>query len=248
MSMSLRESQKFVIESTLSTPKHSKVAIGNKSLIRVFVADDQTLFRESLRFMLESMSNVEVVGEARNGREAIQKVEKLKPDVVIMDIGMPIMNGIEATRQLCRRIKGIKILILSTRMYEDYLSEVIKAGASGYILKDSNCAELIKAIEEVNNGNAYLSPALSKTILNDYIGDRSSTKKLIETSPLTNREREILQLISEGYSNQQIAEQLCVSVKTVEAHKAHMVAKLALKGAADLTRYAIQTELMQVEL
>jgi len=235
-------------------PTESPAAPANRGLnrrtrpgIRVLIADDHTLMRQGLRFLLETRGNVEVVGEAQNGREAIQKAEALKPDVILMDIGMPVLNGIEATRQICQRVRGAKVLVLSTRVYEDYLSQILHAGACGYVLKDADTDELVRAIEEVFLGNSYLSPALSKTIVLDYINGARRMHEIEESDGLTNREREILQLIAEGCSNQQIAEMLCLSVKTVEAHKAHMVAKLNLKGSAALTRYAIQRELMQAE-
>lgn len=215
--------------------------------IRVLIADDHTLLRQGLRFLLEARGNVEVVGEARNGREAIQKTEQIRPDVVIMDIGMPVMNGIEATRQIARKGGGTRVLVLSTRIYEDYLSQILQAGASGYVLKDADTDELVQAIEAVHDGDSYLSPALSKTIVFDYLNGERRHRQLEEGDGLTHREREILQLIAEGHSNQQIAEQLCISVKTVEAHKAHMITKLNLKGSTALTRYAIQKGLMQVE-
>lgn len=215
--------------------------------IRVLIADDHTLLRQGLRFLLETKGNVEVVAEARNGREAIIKTEEFRPDIVLMDIAMPVMNGIEATRQIARRDRRARVVILSTRMYEDYLSQILQAGAAGYVLKDADADELLRAIEEVHYGNSYLSPALSRTIVFDYLNGGRVKRELEDSDNLTCREREILQLIAEGYSNQQIAEQLCVSVKTVEAHKAHMIAKLSLKGSAALTRYAIQRELMQAE-
>jgi DNA-binding NarL/FixJ family response regulator len=158
-----------------------------------------------------------------------------------------VLNGIEATRQIMQKSRQTKVLVLSTRVYEDYLSQILHAGACGYVLKDADTDELVRAIEEVQRGNSYLSPALSKTIVFDYVNGTRQKREIEESDGLTNREREILQLIAEGYSNQQIGELLCVSVKTVEAHKAHMVAKLNLKGSAALTRYAIHRELMQAE-
>lgn len=229
-------------------PSYSRPADSRmRPRIRVLIADDHTLLRQGLRFLLEMRGNIEVVAEARNGREAVQKTEQFKPDIVLMDIGMPVMNGIEATRHIARRDRRTRVVILSTRMYEDYLSQILRAGASGYVLKDADAEELIRAIEQVHHGSSYVSPALSSTIVFDYLNGGRNHTRLEESDKLTSREREILQLIAEGQSNQQIAEQLCVSVKTVEAHKAHMIDKLGLRGSLALTRYAVQKQLLQVE-
>lgn len=233
---------------TLSSGRYSRSA--GKSIrpcIRVLLADDHTLLRQGIRSLLETAGHVEVVAEARNGREAIEKAEQHKPDVVIMDIGMPVMNGIEATKRITRKDRRIRVLVLSTRLYADYLPQILQAGASGYVLKDADGDELMRAIEEVHDGNPYLSPSLSKIIVFDYLNGKRPRRELEVSSALTARETEVLQLIAESYSNQQIADELCISVKTVEAHKAHMVSKLRLKGSASLTRYAIQRQLMQVE-
>jgi DNA-binding NarL/FixJ family response regulator len=214
--------------------------------IRVLIVDDHTVLRDTLRLLLEMNGEVEVIGEAADGRQAIDMAEQLKPDVVLMDTAMPGLNGIEATAQIRKRMPKTKILILSGYGHEDQVRAALRAGASGYVLKSSSSEELLLAIRTVNQSNTYLSQALAE-------GDRLRSYLLAtegrggREASLSAREREVLQLIAEGYTNRAIAERLFISVKTVEAHKEHIVQKLGVRGSAELIRYAIRKGLIFVE-
>lgn len=214
--------------------------------IRVLIVDDHTVLRDTLRLLLEMNGEVEVIGEASDGRQAIDMAEQLKPDVVLMDTAMPGLNGIEATAQIRKRMPKTKILILSGYGHEDQVRAALRAGASGYVLKSSSSEELLLAIRTVNQSNTYLSQALAE-------GDRLRSYLLAtegrggREASLSAREREVLQLIAEGYTNRAIAERLFISVKTVEAHKEHIVQKLGVRGSAELIRYAIRKGLIFVE-
>jgi len=204
------------------------------------------VLRDTLRLLLEMNGEVEVVGEAADGRQAIDLAEQLKPDVVLMDTAMPGLNGIEATAQIRKRMPRTKILILSGYGHEDQVRNALRAGASGYVLKSSSSEELLLAIRTVNQSNTYLSQALAE-------GDRLRSYLLAaegrggREASLSAREREVLQLIAEGFTNRAIAERLFISVKTVEAHKEHIVQKLGVRGSAELIRYAIRKGLIFVE-
>ncbi len=214
--------------------------------IRVLIVDDHTVLRDTLRLLLEMNGEVEVVGEAGDGRQAIELAETLKPDVVLMDTAMPGLNGIEATIQIRKRQPRTKVLILSGYGHEDQVRAALRAGASGYVLKSSSADELLLAIRTVNQSNTYLSQSLAE-------GDRlrsylvNSDNKVKGEGALSAREREVLQLIAEGSTNRAIAERLFISVKTVEAHKEHIVQKLGVRGSAELIRYAIRKGLIFVE-
>jgi DNA-binding NarL/FixJ family response regulator len=216
--------------------------------IKVVVADDHTLVRKGLCAILEGESEIEVVGEAEDGREAIRKVEQLEPDVVLLDITMPILNGLEATRQLKKRFPKLKILILTMHDNEEYVFETLRAGASGYLVKRSAPNELISAIKAVYREGSFLSPAISKRVIDEYV--RVGPKKVKadeEFGKLTEREREILQLIAEGRANREIAELLHISIKTVESHRSHIMEKLNLRNIAELTQYAIRKGLISLQ-
>ena len=214
--------------------------------IRVLIADDHTVLRDTLRLLLEMNGEVEVVGEAADGRQAIDMAEQLKPDVVLMDTAMPGLNGIEATVQIRKRLPRTRVLVLSGYGHEDQVRAALRAGASGYVLKSSSSEELLLAIRTVNQSNTYLSQALAEgDRLRSYLVN-SDTKAKGEAS-LSAREREVLQLIAEGYTNRAIAERLFISVKTVEAHKEHIVQKLGVRGSAELIRYAIRKGLIFVD-
>jgi DNA-binding NarL/FixJ family response regulator len=214
--------------------------------IRVLIADDHTVLRDTLRLLLEMNGEVEVIGEAADGRQAIDMAEQLKPDVVLMDTAMPGLNGIEATAQIRKRMAKTKVLVLSGYGHEDQVRSALRAGASGYVLKSSSSEELLLAIRTVNQSNTYLSQSLAE-------GDRLRSYLLAaegrsgREASLSAREREVLQLIAEGYTNRSIAERLFISVKTVEAHKEHIVQKLGVRGSAELIRYAIRKGLIFVE-
>ncbi len=216
--------------------------------IKVVVADDHTIVRKGLCAILEGEREIEVVGEAEDGREAIKKVEQLEPDVVLLDITMPILNGLEATRQLSKRYPKLKILILTMHDNEEYVFETLRAGASGYLVKRSAPNELISAIKAVYQEGSFLSPAVSKKVIDEYVrvGPRK-VKPDGEYGRLTEREREILQMIAEGRANREIAELLNISIKTVESHRAHLMEKLNIWNIAELTQYAIRKGLISIE-
>ncbi len=216
--------------------------------IRILLVDDHAVIRQALRLLLESQPELAVIADVENGREAVNAVEKLQPDVVLMDVVMPGLNGLEATRQIRRSCPGAKVVILSGFVDEDQLLDSIRSGASGYIIKQSDVSELVLAIQTVHRGNSYFSSALSEgfdlaEVL--YQAKRSDQRTGVET--LTSREREVLQLIAEGYTNQGIANELYISVKTVEAHKAHIMAKLHARNRTDLIRYAIRKGIVRLE-
>ena len=216
--------------------------------IKVLLADDHTIVRKGLHALLEAENDIEVVGEAEDGREALKKAERLQPDVVVMDIAMPGLNGLEATRQIKKHFPTIKVLILSMHTNEEYIFQTLRSGASGYLVKKAAPIDLVLAIQAVKRGESFLSPSISKTVIEEYI--RNAEKSVKEGDPfeiLTNREREILQLIAEGFSNREIAERLYISVKTVETHRAHIMEKLAIHSAAALTKYAIRKGLISLE-
>jgi len=207
--------------------------------IKVLLAEDHTIVRQGIRALLEPQMDIEVIGEAEDGLDAVRKTRKLQPDVVIMDISMPELNGIDATRLIKKRVPGTKVLILTMHELEGYVEQVLKAGASGYLVKKTAMSELITAIRAVNQGFTFLSPSVSKMMVDKY--KSASVKK----EPITARERQILQLIAEGHTNREIAKILFLSIRTVERHRAHIINKLNIHDVAGLTRYAIQKGLIQ---
>jgi len=215
--------------------------------IRVLLADDHTIVRKGLRSLLDAESAIDVIGEAEDGREAIRKVEQLHPDVVVMDIAMPGLNGLEATRRIKKRFPDIEILILSMHATEEYIFQILQAGALGYVVKQSAPSELVSAIKNVWQGELFLSATISKRVIAEFIRRGERTTEQDSHDQLTDREREVLQLIAEGHSNREIAESLHISVKTVETHRAHVMDKLDIRGTAGLTRYAIRTGIISLE-
>lgn len=215
--------------------------------IRIVLADDHKILRAGLRAMIVEQPDMEVVGEAENGRTAVNLTRALSPDVVIMDIGMPDLNGIEATRQIVAEVPSVKIIGLS--MYSDrrYVAGLFGAGASGYLLKDIEFEELIEAIQAVVAGQVYVSSGVTGIVIEDYVHRVSGTENG-GISALTPREREVLQLLVEGRSTKQIAYELGVSIKTVESHRHRVMEKLDLHNLADLTKYAIRAGLTSLEV
>ena len=210
--------------------------------IRVAIADDHAIVRAGLRALIHSEPDLELVGEAVGGYEAIQLVEKLAPDVLVLDISMPDIDGITVTREIKGKKNNTAILILTVHEDEVFLREVIKAGASGYIIKHAAEAELVTAIHSVTRGEIYVHPSLLRTLLVD--SDRPLSKTQKQTEALTPREVDILKLLVQGYTNRQIAEELSISIRTVEGHRANLTEKLGLRSRVELLRYARDHEII----
>jgi DNA-binding NarL/FixJ family response regulator len=208
--------------------------------IKVILADDHTVVRQGLRVLLQAEEDIEIVGEAENGRQAVLMVKKFLPDVVVMDIAMPVLNGLEATRQITRTVPATKVLILSSYSDDEYVQQLTEAGAAGYLVKQTAANDLLKAIREAHRGNAYFSPSIAKRLRDQcrdaFTGDQTARRR---PDYLTTREAEVLQLIAEGRANKQIAADLCISIKTVEKHRQQVMNKLGIHDVAGLTRHAI---------
>ena len=214
---------------------------------RIVIAEDHTILREGLRSLLSSHPEFEIVGEAEDGREAIRCVEKFKPDLVLTDLSMPRMNGLDAIKEIKRRNPKTKVLVLTVHKAEEYILSTFKAGADGYLLKDSTHAELVLAVRKVLSGKHYISPEVSEKVIEGYLEGKKTLKVQSSFETLTSREREILKLIAEGYKNKKIADDLCISVKTVEKHRANLMEKLNLHNVQTLTAFAIEKGLVSRE-
>src|SRR5271154_2027185 len=208
-------------------------------MIRVLLADDHAMVRKGFRLILEGQPDMEIAGEAGNGREAVEQAEKLQPDIVVMDVTMPELNGIEATRRITTAAPRARVLALSMHKDSVYVREILRAGARGYLLKDSIDSDLVNAVRAVAKGEGYLSPGVSDAVLSDY--RRHVTDPL---DLLTSREREVLQLIAEGKTNKEIATSLTLSVYTVEAHRGRLMEKLNLHSTGELVRFAVRSGLV----
>jgi DNA-binding NarL/FixJ family response regulator len=212
--------------------------------MKVLIADDHGIIRDGIRALLSPDPDIEVVGTAANGREAVELTMALKPDLIIMDVAMPELNGVEATRQLMKALPKLRIIALSVHSDHRYVNEMLRAGAAGYLLKDSVFDELRFAISAIRRGQAYLSPPVAHFVLNEYRQKPAKQvfrdSQLPPNSPLTNREREVLQLLAEGHTMRVIAERLCISIKTVETHRKQISDKLGIRTIIDLTKYAIR--------
>jgi DNA-binding NarL/FixJ family response regulator len=205
--------------------------------IKILLAEDHTIVREGFSRMLELEADLEVIGEAKNGREAVVLIQKLLPDVVLMDIAMPLLNGLEATRQILKIIPTMKVLILSAHSDDAYLKKAMESGAKGYLLKQTSSHEVCQAIREVHAGKTFFSPAMAKRLKANTPGLTGQRNKKV--AQLTSREMEVLQLIAEGKANKQTAAELGIGIKTVEKHREHLMEKLNIHDTAGLTRYAI---------
>ena len=208
--------------------------------LRIVLGDDHTIVRQGVRKILEDRREWEVVGEAGDGRDAVRQVVDLGADVAVLDIGMPLLNGIEATRQIVRRAPAVRVLILSMHSDEAYITQALQAGAKGYLLKDSADVDLIRAVADVAAGRSFFSPAVARVMLDDYVR-RLADKGIVDRfDSLSEREREIFQLVAEGHSNKGIAELLSISPTTVETHRAHILQKLDLHSTAEVVLYAVR--------
>jgi len=214
--------------------------------ITVLLAEDHTVVREGLRTLLEAEGDIRVVGEAATGRQAVKLAKKLRPAVVVMDIAMPLLNGLEATRQILKAVPGAKVLILSAHSDDAYVEQVIALGAAGYLLKQTSAHVLSKAVREVQKGNAFFSPSIARRLHNHY--EKSPDRRELlqkKGARLSSRETEVLQLIAEGLANKQVAAELGISVKTVEKHRQRLMQKLNIHDTAGLTRYAIAAGIIE---
>jgi two-component system response regulator NreC len=229
-------------------PISSKTSSLNSAKIRVVLADDHTILRQGIRMLLETQPDMQVVGEATNGREAIEAVRSLHPDIVLMDISMPELSGLEATRIIKKELPQTQIVILTMHETEEYIAQILQAGATGYVLKQAADRDLIEAVRIARSGDTYLYPKIANRLVSDYL------KRLEAGAPdehdaayesLTQREREILKLIAEGHTNKAIAEILTVSIKTVENHRYSLMNKLNAHDRSELVKYAIRIGLIQ---
>ncbi len=215
-----------------------------KKQYRIVIAEDHTILREGLKSLLRADPDFDIVGEAEDGRDAIRCVQTLSPDLVLMDLSMPRMNGLDALKEIKKQNPEAKIIILTVHKTEEYVLTALQAGADGYVLKDATHSELVMAIKNVLMGKRYLSPGISEKVIEGYLEGRKTIKTRSAWDTLTQREREILKLIAEGYRNKEIADYLFISIKTVEKHRANLMRKLDLHNAAALTAYAMEKGLV----
>ncbi|RCK75168.1 MAG: DNA-binding response regulator, LuxR family [Ignavibacteriae bacterium] len=218
-----------------------------KKKIKVVVCDDHNIVREGIVALLNQSGDIEVVGEASNGVEVLELIHKKSPDVVLIDLSMPVLNGLETTAKLRSNYPQVKVIVLTQHENEEYIIQMLKAGVSGYVLKTSIADELIKGIKDVANGEKFFSASISRMMLDDFIKRAQGLKSDKPKSELTNREYEVLKLIAEGYTNQEVADKLFISIRTVEFHRANIMHKLNLKDFAALVKYAIQKGIIDIE-
>ena len=210
------------------------------SKAKLLLVDDHVVVRQGLKALFANEPDVEIVGEAGNGREALSCIPELQPDVILMDISMPGLNGIEATRQIRQTHPDVKVVVLSMHANEEYVFQVLRAGASGYVLKQSDSMEVLNAIRAALSGGSFLSPPISRTVIDDYVRRAEARGQGSDLELLTSRQREVLQLLAEGLSNQEIAKQLSISIKTVETHRSNMMNKLGVSSKTELIKYALR--------
>jgi len=217
-------------------------------LIEIVIADDHTIVRQGLRKLLEEETCLKITGEAIDGHEAVQIVQKLKPDIVIMDIAMPLLNGIEAARQISQSDLKTRIIILSMHDHTRYIREMLSIGVSGYLLKNSVSSDIIKAIMAAVKGERYLSPSISNRVIEDFVSMNRKTAQDELYNTLSNREREVFQMMVEGYPTKQIAEMLCLSPSTVKSHRSNIMEKLQMDNISKLIQYAIQLGVIDIHI
>ena len=208
--------------------------------INILIADDHTIFRAGIRALFAQQPDLEVIGEVDNGKDAVQSAGKLKPDLIVSDISMPKSNGTEAIRDIKRRYPEIKVLVLTVHKTEEYVYAALNAGADGYILKDDSQDELMNAVRSILRGKAYLSPGICGSVVRGYLGGSNEDDLTPSWDVLTQRERQVLKLVAEGYRNKDIAEYLSISIKTVEKHRSNLMKKLDLHRTSSITAYAIE--------
>ncbi len=211
---------------------------------RILLAEDHAILREGIRALLCAVPGLEIVGEAEDGRQAVLLAKELQPDLMIVDLSMPLLNGTEAIRQIKRRHPQIRAIVMTVHKSDEYVRATLDAGADGYLLKDDSHQELLAAIRSVSAGGTYLSPKICGRVVSGFLGQGTCQGSNVAWDALTDREREVLKLVAEGYKNREIAERLYVSVKTVEKHRANVMKKLDVHGAAGLTAYAIENGLV----
>jgi two-component system, NarL family, response regulator NreC len=226
---------------TKPTPSRSDAQVNRMTTLRILLADDHTVVRQGLRKVLEEQPDWKVVAEAGDGREAVRQAEQLNPDVAILDVAMPLLNGVEATRQIVRHVPSVRVLVLSMHADETYVTRILQAGASGYLLKDSADVDLIQAVSAIARGKSFFSPAIARLMLDDYLKQRSGESAAVDPyDTLSDREREVFQLIAEGKTNKDIAALLFISPSTVETHRARIMEKLDVHSAAEIVLYAVR--------
>jgi two-component system, NarL family, response regulator NreC len=219
----------------------------NDSPITILLADDHAIVRQGLAKVLENGERLKVVGEAKDGREAVNKACQLKPNIVLMDISMPILNGIEATRQIKKMCPQTKVIILSMHSHDRYIGELLKMGASGYLIKDSTGSDIINAIDAAMKGDVFLSPSISRLVVENFVSSKKKQSSREELyANLSNREREVFQMIAEGRSTKDIADILFVSISTIKTHRAHIIEKLQIDNLSQLVQFAIELGIVEI--
>ncbi|MGD9097660.1 MAG: response regulator transcription factor [Desulfobacterales bacterium] len=211
---------------------------------RILIAEDHAIVRDGLRALLTAQPGFEVVAEAENGRDAVRRADRIRPDLILIDLSMPRMNGIEAIRELKRQDPDVRVIVMTAHAADEYVFAALDAGAEGYFLKDGSQEELLLAISTVIAGKRYICPGVSEQVIEGYLHGRPRLREKSAWDSLTRREIEIAKLVAEGYKNREIADELFISIKTVEKHRANLMAKLKLKGAAELARLAIEKGLV----
>ncbi|MBI4331457.1 MAG: response regulator transcription factor [Chloroflexi bacterium] len=215
--------------------------------IKVMIVDDHAILRDGIKALLSLQEDMEVVGEAANGKEALEKTREVSPDVVIMDIAMPVMNGLEATRRITKENEGTKVLVLTQHDNKEYIVPIIKSGAAGCIPKKAVASELVAGIRAINRGESFLYPSVAKTLIEDYLRQGEAIAQTDPYERLTDREREVLKLVAEGRTNREIAEMLVISIKTVLGHRNNLMEKLGIHNRTDLVKYAIRKGLIDID-